>query len=315
LFWPDAQDSVALQQATIFVNDGRLRPLWRVCLFAAVVICLTVVLWSIYDIAAGGLQHEPSLMNEAISGEIAGAIAVVITAFGMRRFVDRRSTESLGLSFKGPWLRFLVVGACFGAGMQGLVFTIEALGGGIRTLGFGSLLSDVRLLAFALGVFAAGGVLEELCFRGYLLQNLWESLGLIPSIVITSVLFACLHLGNPSALASPVPTLAGLLFFAVWACCSLLWTRSLWLALGAHVAWNLFEGPVFGFPISGLLVPAKTVVIQEAIGPDWLTGGAFGPEAGASALVAMTIGLALLYVLYRRGFFRSAPDVREFYAR
>jgi membrane protease YdiL (CAAX protease family) len=199
--------------------------------------------------------------------------------------------------------------------MQALVFAIEALGGGIRMTGFGSPQADLRVLAAGVVVFIAGGVLEELCFRGYLLQNFWEGLGLVPAIIVSSLLFACLHLGNPSALVSPLPTLAGLLFFAAWACCSLLWTRSLWLALGAHVAWNLFEGPVFGFPVSGLLMPSRTVVIQQNVGPAWLTGGPFGPEAGASALFAMAIGFLVLWLLYVRGFFRAAPDVREDYAR
>lgn len=280
-----------------------------------VVACLAAIFWSIYDIAVGGLEHEPSYMTEAISGEIAGALAVVVTAFGMRRFVDRRSLESLGLWPIGRWSRLLLLGACFGAGMQAIVFVVEMLGGNIRAISFGPVGSDVRLLTAALGVFIAGGILEELCFRGYLLQNFWESFGLVPAIITSSLLFAALHLGNPSALASPLPTLAGLLVFALWACCSLLWTKSLWLALGAHIAWNLFEGPVFGFPVSGLLMPGRTVVMHQTFGPSWLTGGAFGPEAGLSSLLAVALGLAVLRWLYVRGAFKDVPDVRESYAR
>jgi uncharacterized protein len=315
LFLPDAQDSGALARATIFVKDDRLRPMWRIVLFAIVVACLTTIFWSVWDIAVGGLEREPPFLDETIAAEIAGAIAVVIAAYVLRRFVDRRSIASLGLSPRGPWLRLLLVGVCFGAGMQAFVFAIEMLWGGTKFVSLAPLAADARLLLPAIGVFTAGALLEELGFRGYLFQNFWEGFGLAPAIVVTSVLFACLHLGNPSALAAPAATFLGLVFFAVWACCSLLWTRSLWLVLGAHFAWNLFEGPVFGFPVSGLLMPMRTVVIQQTSGPAWLTGGAFGPEAGLSSLFAMTIGLVLLRWLYVRGLFANVPDERESYAR
>lgn len=289
--------------------------MWRIVLFAIVVACLTTVFWSVWEIAVGGLEREPPFLDEAIAAEIAGAVAVVIAAYVLRLFVDRRSITSLGLSPRGLWLRLFVVGVCLGAGMQAIVFALEALSGSTRVVSLAPVASDLRLLLPASGVFAAGALLEELCFRGYLFQNFWEGFGLIPAIVVTSVLFACLHLGNPSALSAPAATFFGLVFFAVWACCSLLWTRSLWLVLGAHFAWNLFEGPVFGFPVSGLLMPMRTVIIQRTAGPPWLTGGAFGPEAGVSSLIAMTIGLLLLRWLYARGFFANVPDDRESYAR
>jgi len=284
-------------------------------LFGFVVASLAIVFWSAYDIAVGGLEREPSFLAEAISGEIAGAIAALIGALLLRRFVDRRSVASLGLWLRRPWLRLFLLGLVFGTGMQTIVFCMELLFGGIRTDGFGPLVSDVRLLAAGLGVFAAGALFEEVCFRGYLFQNFWEAFGLWPAVITTSLLFAGLHLGNPNAFALPLPTFTGLLFFSLWACCSVLWTKSLWLGLGAHLSWNLFEGPVFGFPVSGLVMPVKTIVLQNTIGPAWLTGGAFGPEAGLSSLVAMAIGLGILRWLYRSGVFAGVPDVRESYAR
>ncbi len=292
-----------------------MRPLWRVITFIIAVPIVSLVLWSLYFIAVGGLAHEPSFLSEEISGEIVTAISALLVAVWLRRFVDRRSIDSLGFAPRGPWLKLLFLGIAFGAGMQAVAFVVEALTKSTRIVGLGSISSDAKILAAALGVFLAGALLEELSFRGYLFQNVWEGFGVVPAIIITSLLFAGVHLYNPHAQSNVVQTLLGLLAYAVWACCSLLWTRSLWLALGAHLAWNLFEGPVFGFPVSGLVMPAGTVLTQSVSGPAWLTGGSFGPEAGVSSLVALTLGFVILRLLYVRGAFADAPDVREDYAR
>lgn len=283
--------------------------------FVIAVPIVSVVLWSMYFIAVGGFAHEPSLVSEEISGEIMTAISALLVALWLRRFVDRQSIGSLGFAPRGPWLRLLFLGVVFGAGMQAVAFVVEVLTKSTRIVGFGNFSSDVKILVAALGVFLAGALLEELSFRGYLFQNFWEAFGAVPAIIITSLLFAGIHLYNPNAQSNVVQTLAGLLLYAVWACCSLLWTRSLWLALGAHLAWNLFEGPVFGFPVSGLVMPARTVFTQSVSGPAWLTGGGFGPEAGVSSLVALTLGFVVLRLLYVRGAFADAPDFREAYAR
>jgi len=107
---------------------------------------------------------------------------------------------------------------------------------------------------------------------------------------------------------------AGLVAFALWACMSLLWTGSLWLALGAHLAWNVFEGPFFGLPVSGVVIPSPSVLEVSVRGQPWLTGGAFGPEAGLSSLVALVLGFAVLWTLRVRGAFAGAADTSEAYA-
>ncbi len=315
MFSVNAQDSAALQRASLFVKDDRLHPLWRVISFVIAVPIVSLLLWSIYFIAIGGLTHEPSFVSEEISGEIATAISALLVALWLRRFVDRRSIDSLGFAPRGPGLKLLLLGVAFGAGMQAVAFVVEVLTKSTSLVGFGNFSSDAKILAAAFGVFLAGALLEELSFRGYLFQNFWEAFGAVPAIVITSLLFAGIHLYNPNAQTNVVQTLLGLLLYAVWASCSLLWTRSLWLALGAHLAWNLFEGPVFGFPVSGLAMPARTILTQNVSGPAWLTGGAFGPEAGVSSLVALTLGFVVLRLLYVRGTFAKVPDPREAYAR
>jgi hypothetical protein len=84
---------------------------------------------------------------------------------------------------------------------------------------------------------------------------------------------------------------AGLLLGAAYK-----WSGTLWVPIGIHWAWNFFQGPVFGFAVSGNDTPSLIKPVIE--GPDWLTGGPFGAEASVPAFIlglAMAIGFLWLY--------------------
>jgi hypothetical protein len=73
--------------------------------------------------------------------------------------------------------------------------------------------------------------------------------------------------------------------------------------MGLHMAWNFFEGNVFGFPVSGWGTLGATFLFIEQSGPPLLTGGTFGPEAGVLTIAASILGalMILLWVRARRG--------------
>jgi CRISPR/Cas system-associated protein Csm6 len=65
------------------------------------------------------------------------------------------------------------------------------------------------------------------------------------------------------------------------------------LSIGLHIGWNFFEGTVFGFQVSGSTF--FRLIIQSVKGPELITGGDFGPEAGLIVLPAMLLGAGLIY--------------------
>ena len=76
-------------------------------------------------------------------------------------------------------------------------------------------------------------------------------------------------------------------------------TRSLWLVIGYHAAWNIMQGPVLGVPISGT-GEGPSLVSTVAHGSEWLTGGAFGTEASlVTVTVATLVNIVLVIVLIR----------------
>lgn len=247
----------------------------------------------------------------AVAGE---CLATVILAFGFRRFLDRRPADSLGLSLGVNSLRLFALGAAFGAGMQTLAFVLEYVTGSVHVAAIAPIRTDLTSWAAILPLLAIAALAEELPLRGYLFQNLRVVWGNAFAIAGTSLLFALLHVTNPGAHQDFALTIIGVALAGAWFCAAVIWTRSLWLALGAHISWNLFEGSVFGLPVSGLTLGNGSAITSAVGGPTWFTGGSFGPEAGVSSLVALSVGAVALYVLHRRGAlsFASASSVDVF---
>jgi len=70
-------------------------------------------------------------------------------------------------------------------------------------------------------------------------------------------------------------------------------TQQLWLPIGLHIGWNFFEGTIFGFPVSGSFF--YRLIRHSVSGPELITGGDFGPEAGLIVLPMMVLGAGLIY--------------------
>ncbi len=134
-------------------------------------------------------------------------------------------------------------------------------------------------------VLFLGAAAEEWLARGFWFSLLKERLGPYWAMFLSSLVFALLHMANPawSWRAAVGIFLAGMV---------LAWARhqsdSLAWPIAFHWGWNAFQGLVFGFPVSGLVVTG--LLIPRVTGPDWWTGGPFGPEAGlASWLILLAV--------------------------
>jgi hypothetical protein len=196
-------------------------------------------------------------------------------------------------------LRRLMIGAAVGA-LAIAVPSLLLLAGGQLAVRDAAASESWGAAALRLAaVLAPAALWEELLFRGYAFTLLRESLGGAVALGTTSVLFGVVHLSNPGAdLRSTVlVTLAGIFLGGV-----MLALRSLWAAWLAHLAWNWTMAALLHVPVSGLPFGTPGYRVVDA-GPDWLTGGRWGPEGGVPAGLGMAAGLALLLV-------RRADDAR-----
>jgi membrane protease YdiL (CAAX protease family) len=279
--------------------DGRVRPIWRF-LIAAV---LAFLCW-----LGVGLLFRPS---SVISGVALIAFAIVVAVnvsifFALSLTLDRttRPMAYIGFSTDVPVARLLAIGFAFGAAMVSLAVLMIAIGG---TASFRWRMDGAMLQAAAvqMAVFPIAALHEELMFRGYPFQRLTESIGAWPAVIILSLLFAVPHLYNPnSTIFAAFNTAAvGSLLGAAY-----LLTRSLWLPWGIHWGWNFVLAVGYGLSVSGFDTDGP--VDGLAVGPEWLTGGAYGIEGGASGSIAIVAGFGvLLWLVRRRGLIGAAAPL------
>jgi len=151
------------------------------------------------------------------------------------------------------------------------------------------------LLFINLGTLLIAALAEEIAFRGYPFRRLIQATGPIRATLLLSCLFGLVHAGNPQAtrISVAITMLAGVLFSVAW-----FRTHGLWLSWGLHFAWNASMGILFGLPVSGL-DNFSSVIDTRAVGPVWLTGGTYGPEAAFFTLFAILAALLALVVLTR----------------
>jgi uncharacterized protein len=131
---------------------------------------------------------------------------------------------------------------------------------------------------------------EELAARGYALTVLRDALGWKWAVGITSVFFGLMHMQNPGANAQSViiVALAGVFLAAVR-----IGTDSLYAAWAAHFAWNWVMAALFHTPVSGFAFEYPAYRYVDA-GPDWATGGSWGPESGIPAGILMMVGTLVI---------------------
>lgn len=137
---------------------------------------------------------------------------------------------------------------------------------------------------------------EELLLRGFAFAVLRRAGGWRLALIVTSVVFGSLHAWNPGADAQSIlaVTVAGFFLGGV-----LLATGSLYAATAAHFAWNWVLAGALHIAVSGL--PSRDPDYRTVeTGPDWLTGGPWGPEGGLVAVAAMFIAIFYLYGRYLR---------------
>jgi membrane protease YdiL (CAAX protease family) len=282
-----------IRQVFISPEEPRLRAGWRLAAQAVLLAFLALLLGSIWSIGrlTFGLQSTLGF----VEAEALSAVAITLSVLIARRWLDHRSVTSLGLRIDRQTWRDLLAGFLIATLMMLVVYAIERLAGWTQVVAVAWKSQAVTELVLALlamlVVFIITGWQEELYFRGYLLQNLGDGMNLTWGVALSSVIFGLVHLGNPNSLPQSALgiSLAGLLMAFGY-----LQTRRLWLPIGLHIGWNFIEGPILGFPVSGLSTIHLIQIHVE--GPIWFTGGAFGPEAGLVLLPGLALGAVLIWI-------------------
>ena len=286
----------------IFINDaGRLRSGWRVLIFILVYIALLFLLSTAVRIGyAVGLRIAPGRSLGAFTEDFIFRLILLASALLAGYLCNRRLEglpwRALGLTLHARWWRDFIVGSLIGVASLALAAAIAAAAGGLRfSASQRTMLLPVGqtlVLSALLFIFAA--LAEEALFRGYPLQTLTRARLAWLAILLTSVPFAAVHLRNPNVVKGF--TFINTALAGVWLAVAYLRTRSLWLPLGVHWAWNWALGSLFGLPVSGITTIAPNPLLHGTdLGPAWLTGGSYGVEGGLACTIALTISTIFIW--------------------
>ncbi len=294
----------------IFINEfGRLRSGWRVVIYVAAFIALSVILATVLRVAliVIGPRAETNVSQFITELIFRGALlgAALGAGYICVRFLEGLPWRSLGLTFHRGWFRDLVLG--FAIGFASLVVAVAIASRGLKfSFGANGWSPIIKSMIGSGVILFVAALAEEAMFRGYGLQTLSRAKLAWLGVLLTSVPFGLAHLSNPNVVRGV--TFANTALAGIWLAAAYLRTRSLWLPLGVHWAWNWALGWFFGLPISGIQLVSNPLLQGQDNGPKWLTGGSYGIEGG----VACTIALTLFTVfLWKTRWLSATPELEQ----
>ncbi|MEO7841767.1 MAG: type II CAAX endopeptidase family protein [Anaerolineales bacterium] len=279
--------------ANIFVSpdEPRLRAGWRLLIQTILFILFGVIM----SIVAALIGFDfGDLQAATIFKQVINLVAVTGSVYVARRWLDKKSFESLGLKLDQQALVDVLTGIGIAFVQMGFIYVIMLGLNWLTFEGFAWEFDPINevivgvLMFFVIFIFV--GWNEELLSRGYHLQTIASGTNLFWGVIISSAVFGLLHLANPNA---TWVSAAGIFFAGIYLAYGYIRTKQLWLPIGLHIGWNFCEGVVFGFPVSGLDIYALTRI--QVTGPEIWTGGPFGPEAGLIVLPSLLLGTGLIY--------------------
>jgi hypothetical protein len=220
-------------------------------------------------------------------------LIVILIVTGVFALCERRRIDSYGLPINEAFGGLFWNGVVAGLVVVAFVGASMLVTGGMRIHGIalrGTGLISSPLLWLLAMLFV--GLTEEYFFRGYALQSLWRGVGFWPAALITTALFAGLHLVKPHENAIDI----GMIFaLGLIICISVRITGSLWWAVGWHAAFDFGQLFIIGTPNAGR-IPQGRLFDVTFPGPAWTTGGELGTEASYFMIPAV-LG-TFLYIIW-----------------
>jgi membrane protease YdiL (CAAX protease family) len=289
-------------EAHNFFTDraGHLRSGWRLAIFCVVFVFFVQITQFVFTMTLALAQQRSVLhLSESLAATLAGHGALLFSSWlvgwSCGALLEDLPLPALGCTPHKGWVKNLLMGSLLGGAslvlaallttlMRGIRFTFDPAGA--RVIG--------QTLLGSLLIFLFAAAAEEMLFRGYPLQTLTRANLAWLGVLLTSVPFAAAHLRNPNVVAGF--TFINTALAGVWLAVGYLRTRSLWLPFGLHWSWNWAQASLLGLPVSGIERFAPAPLLRGVnLGPDWLTGGAYGIEGGAACTIALLISTFIIW--------------------
>jgi membrane protease YdiL (CAAX protease family) len=279
------------------LTDSRLGTVMR--MLRNPLVSMVVLYFALSYVNASGVIFMVTTARGAVAPLVVGVEMVanmLLVYLSFAYFVERRPVKELAM---GPMGRELGSGLLLGFGLMTLCVLMAMVLGVYRIEGMGSW-HDLLPTGVALSL----PFYEELVFRGVVFRILEERLGSWVALVLSSLVFGAVHLGNGGESLVGVASIA--LVYGPMLAAPMMMTRRLWVGIGLHGAWNYTMGKVFSVSVSGVTVDG--LMRAQFAGPELLTGGSAGLEGSVIAMVVGVVAtLVMLVVAVRRRNVVPAP--------
>jgi membrane protease YdiL (CAAX protease family) len=252
----------------------------RIILFALIIILIN---------ASPDILSSPFTGDTyAIVRETVALLTFAMTYFALLAFVNWEKSgtiSDLGLQDDRDTFTHLIIGVITGAIGVIIVATIAFVFGGELSTG-----TDVDRLTSVVVLAIPVSVLEELSYRGYLMNRIDSLGGEKVAVVTSSIIFSLSHFSWWTPLGEVPAHL--ILFFSfnmflggvVLGTSYYLTKRRLWVAVGFHYAWNIAAYSLFPvYPIDPVLNPEL-----------------FQIEWGVTTIIGFLFALSLIWILLQQ---------------
>lgn len=193
-------------------------------------------------------------------------------------------------------LKLFLLGIAAGFGTNGICILVSALRGDIHLLFQPDGFLPIILCFFA--VLIQSGA-EELVCRHYMQRHLARRYKAAwVSILIPSLTFSALHLGNPGVTALSLANIGviGLVYSL-----AIYYFDSFWMTAAMHASWNYTQNILFGLPNSGLVMPLSVFKLDASTAVDSFSYNvAFGVEGTVLALIVNLMLGVVIVILGRK---------------
>lgn len=217
----------------------------------------------------------------------------ILCLFAWVKYIEKRNISTLGFTrstkIVPQYLRGFVIGIIM---ISCYVITLVVLGYADPLVSLCSTTDNIVLL-FLVG-WILQGASEEIILRGWALPLISVRHNVFLGLLVSSLIFAILHLFNPNI---TVLSFVNLILFGLLAALYVIWEENLWGICALHAAWNWSEANLFGLEVSGYKMGNYALLNVKTSGPDYLTGGLFGPEGSIIETVFLISGIFILLYL------------------
>jgi membrane protease YdiL (CAAX protease family) len=268
--------------------------------FALLVLFLFIfsaILFLIFPESLSGSKIEfDTLMSNnygfLLLSQVAMFLGIFSAIFFVSKFFDKRKPAFLN-SMLNP--KGLLNGTILGVIAIFLIILLISLGTKVKVTfnGFNANIVVYIVLYFLVAIS------EEAMSRGFIFTNLYNQSNRYVAIIISSLIFSLMHAFNSSF------NWIGMLniyLIGIFFCQLYLRRMDLSIPIGFHFTWNLFQGTVFGFSVSGFT--SQGIFKIESISGSKFAFEGFGLEGSLISTLVITFFIVYFYITNTRNIMR-----------